>query len=248
MDERRRVEQARSFGSVADVYDRARPTYPDAAVHWMLGEPPRRVLDLGAGTGALTRPLLTAGHVVLAIDPSISMLTHLRRRANSDRVAAVAGAAEQLPLRADAVDAVTVAAAYHWFDEDLAVPELARVLRPGGVLAMTWNVRDESVPWVRRLSTVIGHQSELPDPSGTLGLSGRFGPVEWQRFRLYQPVDRAGLIDLVRSRSYVTVLGDAERERLLGRVGTLYDEERGDALGLQMPYVTHCLRALRLDR
>lgn len=248
MDERRRVEQARSFGGVADAYDRGRPTYPDEAVRWMLGGTPCRVLDLAAGTGALTRPLLAAGHVVLAADPLTTMLTHLRRRSLGPAVAVVAASAEQIPLRDAAVDAVTVAAAYHWFDEDLAVPELARVLRPGGVLAMVWNVRDESIPWVRRLSQIIGHEAELPDPSGSLGLSGWFGPVQWGRFRLYQPVDRTGLLDLVRSRSYVAVLGDADRDNVLARVGALYDEQRGDALGLQMPYVTHCVRASRLGR
>lgn len=245
MDERER-EQARSFDTVAEAYDRGRPEFPEQAARWMTGERPGRVLDLAAGTGALTRPLLAAGNVVLAADPSTSMLVHLRRRSAGAAFAVVAGAAERLPLRDGIVDAVTVGQAYHWFDTDRAVPELARVLRPGGLLAMGWNMRDESVPWVRALSQIVGSESVVPDPSGTLGLSGFFGPVEWRRFRLYQPLDRARLLDLIRSRSYVAVLGERERDELLGRVGELYDQRRGDALGLQMPYVTHCLRATRL--
>ncbi len=233
---------------MADAYDRARPSYPAGAVSWMIGTTPRRVLDLGAGTGALTRVLVAAGHAVLAADPLPEMLAHLRRRspAEAGAVRVVAGAAERLPLRDQVVDAVTVAAAYHWFGEDRAVPELARVLRPGGTLAMAWNVRDETVPWVRRLSAAIGHSAERPDPSATLGLSGLFGPVEWRTFRLYQPVDKARLLDLVRSRSYVAVLDQAERADVLDRVAELYEHQRGDALGLQLPYVTHCLRAARL--
>ncbi len=242
------MQQARVFGSVADAYDRGRPGYPEEAVRWMVGDTARRVLDLAAGTGALTRPLLAAGHVVLAADPLPAMLAHLVRRSGTATLAAVAATAEQLPLRVAAVDAVTIGAAYHWFDPDLAVPELARVLRPGGVLAMVWNVRDESVPWVRRLSEIIGHDAELPDPSGTLGLSGAFGPVEWQRYRMYQPLDRSRLLDLVASRSYVAVLDPTERDQVLARVGELYDQRRGDAIGLQMPYVTHCLRTTRLPR
>lgn len=246
MEERQRIEHGRSFAAVADAYDRARPTYPDGAVRFMVGETPCRVLDLGAGTGALTRPLLAAGHAVLAADPLPSMLAHLKRRSASPALRVVAGAAERLPLRQGAVDAVTIGQAFHWFDDERAVPELARVLRSGGVLSMVWNMRDESVPWVRRLGEIIGSESSVPDPSGTLGLSGSFGPVTWQRFRLYQPVDRNGLLDLVRSRSYIAVLDDAEREKVLSRVGELYDRSRGDTIGLQMPYVTSCVRADRL--
>ena len=246
MDERQRIEHGRSFAAVADAYDRARPTYPDGAVRFMVGETPCRVLDLGAGTGALTRPLLAAGHAVLAADPLPSMLAHLKRRSGSPALRVVAAAAERLPVRTAAVDAVTIGQAFHWFDQDRAVPELARVLRSGGVLSMVWNMRDESIPWVRRLGKIIGSEMSVPDPSGTLGLSGSFGPVTWQRFRMYQPVDRNGLLDLVRSRSYIAVLDDAEREDVLSRVGELYDQDRGDAMGLQMPYVTHCVRAERL--
>ena len=247
MDEERRIEHGRSFATVSDAYDRGRPTYPAEAVAWMVGPEPRVVLDVGAGTGALTRPLVAAGHTVIAVDPLLDMLGHLRRRSLGPEVAAVAGSAERLPVCDASVDTVTVAAAYHWFDEETAVPELARVLRPGGVLAMAWNVRDESVPWVRRMSRLIGHDADLPDPTGRLGLSGLFGPVEWAQFRLFQHVDKPRLLDLVRSRSYVAVLAPDERDQVLDRVAELYDKQRGDMIGLQLPYTTHCLRAVRLQ-
>ncbi|MBA2739289.1 MAG: methyltransferase domain-containing protein [Nocardioidaceae bacterium] len=247
MDDWQRIRQGRSFGAVAEAYDRARPSYPDGAVRFMVGGAPRRVLDLGAGTGALTRLLLAAGHVVVAVDPLLPMLRHLRQRSSSPRLQSLAGTAEQIPLRRAVVDSITIGQAFHWFDDERAVPELARVLRSGGVLSMVWNLRDESVPWVRRLGAIIGSDSALPDPSGRLGLDRQFGPVQWQRFRLYQSVNRGQLLDLVRSRSHIAVLDDADRRDVLARVGELYDEQRGDVLGLQLPYVTHCLRAVRIE-
>lgn len=245
MDDWQRIRQGRSFADVADAYDRARPSYPDDAITFLLGSEPRRVLDLGAGTGALTRPLLAAGHTVIAIDPLLAMLRHLQRRSSGPRLQVVAGSAECIPLRRGAVDAVAVGQAYHWFDDERAVPEMARVLEPGGTLSLVWNQRDESVPWVRRLGAMMGSDNSLPDPSGAVGLSGRFGPVQRRVFRLFQRLDRAGLVDLVSSRSHVAVLDADARETLLAQVGALYDAQRGDALGLQMPYVTHCLRAVR---
>lgn len=246
MDDWQRITHARSFAAVADTYDRARPSYPDGAVQFMVGSTSRTVVDLGAGTGALTRLLIAAGHAVIAIDPLLPMLSHLRRRSAGRRPAVLAGAAERIPLRRASVDAVTIGQAYHWFDPDRALPELARVIKAGGVLSMAWNMRDESVPWVRRLGTIVGGHTSMQDPSGALGLVGNFGPVQWQRFRLYQSVDRAGLIDLVRSRSHVAVLDKSDRDNVLNQVGELYDRQRGDVIGLQVPYVTHCLRAVRL--
>lgn len=246
MDDWQRITHARSFASVADTYDRARPTYPDGVVQFMVGSSSRTVMDLGAGTGALTRLLVAAGHTVIAVDPLLSMLSRQHRGSAGCQPAVLAGAAERIPLRDASIDAVTIGQAYHWFDPDRALPELARVIRAGGVLSMVWNTRDESVPWVRRLGTIIGGHTTVPDPSGALGLVGAFGPVQWQRFRLYQPVDRAGLIDLVRSRSHVAVLDEADRDDILQQVGELYDRQRGDVIGMQMPYVTRCLRAVRL--
>ena len=110
---------------------------------------------------------------------------------------------------------------------------------------MVWNLRDETVPWVRRLSRVIGAEPDPPDPRAVLGLSGLFAPVDTKRFRIWQRLDRRGLLDLVSSRSYVARLGADEREQMLAEVGELYDAYRGDQLGMQMPYETLCFRARR---
>ena len=123
---------AHSFGGVADAYERGRPTYPAEAVRWMLGEHPLTVLELGAGTGKLTRVLTDLGHDVQATDPDAAMLQILEKEVPGARTAQTS--AEDVPLGDASVDAVIAAQAFHWFDLDRALPEVARVLRPGGRL------------------------------------------------------------------------------------------------------------------
>ncbi len=144
---------ALSFGAVADAYDRARPSYPREAAAWLAGAERAQVLELGAGTGLLTEQLDGLGHRVLATDPLAPMLAHLVRRL--PRVPTAQSAAEHIPMRARSVDAVVAAQAFHWFDLPRALPEIARVLRPGGHLALVWNRRDDRIPWVKRLGTLI---------------------------------------------------------------------------------------------
>ena len=137
-----RETRAASFGAVAAAYDRARPAYPREAVAWLVGDAPRRVLDLAAGTGKLTRQLAAAGHDVVAVELAEEMLAHLR--AGVPAAEALVGTAEAIPLADASVDAVTVAQAFHWFDPPLALREIALVLRPGGALVLGLNTRDES--------------------------------------------------------------------------------------------------------
>src|SRR6266516_2596897 len=151
-----------SFGAAADLYDRIRPSYPPEAVRWLLGDEPRRVVDLGAGTGIFSRVLASLGHEVLAIEPDEGMRAKLA--STSPGVTALPGSAESIPLADESVDAVVAAQAYHWFDHDAAHAEIARVLRPGGVFGPVWNVRDESVDWVAELT----RQASLDDGSGSV--------------------------------------------------------------------------------
>jgi SAM-dependent methyltransferase len=240
-DERR--GRAESFAAVADAYERGRPEYPAEALHWLTGEPPLDVVDVGAGTGKLTRGLLRLGHRVTAVEPLPQMLERLRR-AVPDAVA-VAGTAESLPLAAGSADVVTVAQAFHWFEHERALPELARVLRAGGRLALVWNTRDDSDPWVARLSATIGSETvESRDATEPLDASGLFGGVERTTFPFSQRLDRATLRDLVLSRSYCAAKPAAEREPVLAAVDLLFDEHaEGDVIDL--PYVTQCFRAER---
>ena len=141
---------ATAFSDVADAYERGRPTYPDDAVRWLVGEEPRDVVDLGAGTGKLTRSLVALGHRVTAVEPLDEMRSQLVGALPG--VQALAGSAESIPLPAASADAVTCAQAFHWFDHAVALPEIARVLRPHGQLALVWNSRDDRDPWMARLS------------------------------------------------------------------------------------------------
>jgi ubiquinone/menaquinone biosynthesis C-methylase UbiE len=229
------------FGEVADAYERSRPGYPSQAITWMVGPDPRRVLDLGAGTGKLTRALVAAGHDVVAVDPSAPMLDMLRR--NLPAVDARKGSAEVLPVADADVDVVVVAQAFHWFDQDRALTEIARVLRPGGRLGMVWNLRDETVPWVAELSRVIGSKDAFPEDvvGGRFTASARVGFVEAARFSHSQRVDREELLALVRSRSYVAERPVQQREEILGEVDRLFTRHAGDG-SLLLPYVTQCYR------
>ena len=130
-------ERRTSFGSVAADYAALRPSYPPDVVTFLLGDRPRRVLDLGAGTGLLTGVLLTAGHEVVAVDPAGQMLAELRAR--YPQVTAHVGDAEAVPLPDGSVDAVVAGQAAHWFDPEPAAVQLRRVLRPGGVVGLVWN-------------------------------------------------------------------------------------------------------------
>ena len=167
-DERQRLFEARrlSFGAEADLYERARPSYPPEAAGWMLGENPLRVVDLGAGTGKFTRVVAALGHQVIAVEPDPGMRARLAER--SPGVAVLAGSAEAIPLEDGSVDAVVAAQSFHWFDSAEARAEIARVLRPGGVFAPIWNVRDDSVPWVAELGRrVLEGDRERGRPCGS---------------------------------------------------------------------------------
>jgi len=238
-----RAERAASFARVADAYERARPGYPADAVLWLAGETPCDVVDLGAGTGKLTRSLAALGHHVVAVEPLAKMLDQLR--AAVPGVTGVVGSAESMPLPEASVDVVACAQAFHWFDQEPAVVEIARVLRPGGRIALVWNVRDERVPWVSELSdAMVGRTGVDRGAAGPIERSGLFGEVERARFEHTQDVDREALRELVLSRSYCAVLPEDERAPILGRVDRLFDEHARDGL-LTLPYVVECFRAVR---
>ncbi|NUS51832.1 MAG: class I SAM-dependent methyltransferase, partial [Nocardioidaceae bacterium] len=200
------------------------------------------VLEVGAGTGKLTERIVQRGHRVLATDPLDAMLRHLVR--SLPGTPAARAAAEHLPVRTRSVDVVVGAQAFHWFDHDLALPEIARVLRPGGHLSLVWNLRDERIPWVKRLGALIGTQEQQDDPTYAVLGSGLFGFVETATFRHWQPLDLDRLHDLVLSRSNVAVMSDPERDRVLRQVDSLYEEYGRGADGMLLPYVTHCYKAV----
>ena len=232
-----------AFAEVAGAYERGRPGYPGEAVRWLAGGEPLDVLDLGAGTGKLTRALVALGHRVTAVEPLDKMRAQLQ--AVLPDVTALTGNAEAIPVPDESADVVMSAQAFHWFDHGAALPEIARVLRPGGRLGLVWNSRDDRDPWMARLSEIIGNETvEAADVYAPIDESRLFGPVETAAFSFEQALDRETLLDLILSRSYCAKLPPAEREPILGAVGRLYDETAGRD-GVRLAYVTECFRARR---
>lgn len=239
MDDHQRA--ARSFGAVAEAYDRGRPSYPREAVAWLTSDQPLTVLELGAGTGKLTEQLVALGHDVHATEPDPAMLAILRERLPAVR--ASEGTAEEIAGADSMYDVVIGGQCFHWFDHDRALPEIARVLKPGGRIALVWNIRDERIPWVRRLGRIIGTQEQDIDPGETLTRSLKFLYVETQSFKHWQQIDRDSIQDLVLSRSNIAVLDEESRAVKLEELLAFYDDYGRGMDGMQLPYVTQCFRA-----
>lgn len=242
-------ERATSFGAEAHNYELGRPEYPFEAVAWMLEQLPdgaRRIADVGAGTGKLTRVLATAPDAeVVAIDPDSVMLATLRER--SPGVPTFAGTAEQLPLPDASVDAVVLGQAWHWVDPIAASAEIGRVVRPGGVLGLIWNIRDEREEWVRRL-TAIMHSSPAENmvngPTGPQ-VAEPFGALEERRWEWNRPMNRMELHQMAFSRSYVITASAEERAQITREMDAFFDElGLGDGT-IDLPYVTTAFRAVR---
>jgi SAM-dependent methyltransferase len=230
-----------SFGTEAELYDRARPTYPPEAAKWMLGETPVRVVDLGAGTGKFSRVLASLGHEVVAVEPDPRMRERLV--ANGFGIEVAGGSAEAIPLPDGAVDAVTAAQSFHWFDSDEARAEIVRVLRPGGVFAPIWNVRDDSTPWVAELSrAVLEGGTGSGDHASVVDFGPLFEPGERAEFRHADEHTEASFLELVRSRSKYLIADASERERIesVVRAVTARLPET-----FELPYVTVAYRAMR---
>lgn len=245
------TNRARSFGAVAADYAHHRPGYPDDAVAWALAPAPGpAVLDLGAGTGKLTAALARRpGLVITAVDPDATMLAQLRARLPD--LDARVGSAELIPLPDASVDAVVAGQAWHWFDGERAMAEVARVLRPGGVLAALWNHDDETVDWVAGYHAVL--DADRPVPGVPLGgghmhdypAHPAFVPAEREVFRHGQRVTVEGLLEVLRTHSWALVSPPAEREAALGRVRD-YLGTRSELSGeFTLPLTTTVLRTLR---
>lgn len=242
-----KLEHARSFGGVADVYEASRPDYPADAVTWLVRDDQRHVVDVGAGTGKLTRALVADGREVVAVDPSPEMLSVLR--SSVPGVETLIGTGERMPLPDESVDAVTFAQAWHWVEPPAASAEAGRVLKPGGTLGLIWNFRDERVDWVRELGVAMhadGDQyTEGMDENPRV--FAPFGEPERAKFEWSQPFTREGLLDLVRSRSYFAVMGPEQQSETIAAVGQLIDTHP-QTVGLEtieLPYVTLAFRYVR---
>ena len=207
---------------------------------WLVGEGRLRVLDLGAGTGKLSRALVALGHDVVAVEPSAEMLAQLRRVLPD--VEAIEGSAEQIPLAAGSVDFVVAGQAFHWFEPTAALPEISRVLRPGGSLGAIWNLLDETSLLVSELYALLPPFGGSGEPIDALVESTLFGAVEEETFGFTRLFSRDELVDGVATQSSVATLPPDERARTLESVGRFYDEAAGPD-GLALPYLTSAYRA-----
>jgi SAM-dependent methyltransferase len=243
-------EMSTSCGSAAGTYEAGRPDYPIQAVDWMLqpvsgGQRSVRVADVGAGTGKLTRAAVELGTEVVAIDPDAQMLAVLRE--NVHGVPTFVGSAESLPVPDASVDAVLLGQAWHWVDPARASSEIGRVVRSGGILGLIWNIRDDSVPWVARLTEIMhGSHAEQMLAAGDPSVAEPFGALEAERWRWSRAMTRESLLAMARSRSYIITATPDDRSRIEAGLFELFDDIGAvDDTVIELPYVTRAYRAVR---
>lgn len=214
---------AGGFSSAAATYARIRPSYARPAIGIIkeMCPPDGLVVDLAAGTGILTGQLTRAGLRTLAVEPLGAMATQLGL--GLPTVPVVLGVAEALPVASGAVDVLTVGQAFHWFDPGPALAEAARVLRGDGVLALVWNARDAATPWVDELTRLVEERTggrpyedhrERPWAE-VVSAAGGFTDLEERRFPNPVPTTVEGVIDRLRSTSFVAALGERSRDSVL---------------------------------
>ena len=217
------------FERVVTDYERGRPGFPDRAITFLderlsLG-PGRTLLELGAGTGKLTRLLIPSGGRIIAVEPLAAMREALSR--NLPDVQILDAVAEDLPLEDGSVDAAVAAQAFHWFDAERALVELARVLEPAAPIALVWNVRDESVPWIRELTELIEpYRGDTPSHrslrwKAAFDASDLFHAPELTAFPYVHDTTREGIVARVRSISFIATLAPDERERVAAAIGRI---------------------------
>lgn len=241
-----RARRARSFGAQASAYAKHRPDYPLPALRWGLPEQAAHVLDLGAGTGKLTEGLLALGLRVTAVEPDPAMRAELIRR--YPEVPALDGTAERIPLGDGEVDAVLAGQAFHWFDLDPALTEIARVTRPGGTVVALWNHDDESVPWVAKFGelartgvsrTWVSQRAKLPEHAD-------FEPFQREQFPHAHRRTARTLVDTVATHSHMLVASEDERAAALARMHQFLTQNPETANGeFDLPIITTVLRAAR---
>ncbi|WP_437924366.1 class I SAM-dependent methyltransferase [Sorangium sp. So ce291] len=220
---------AQGYATAADAYEKGRPDYPRAAIELLLDslriDAASTVLDLGAGTGKLTRLLAPTGARLLALEPVEGMRRKLGQMVPS--AALLDGVAEAIPLPDTSVDAAVAAQSFHWFHGDLALAEIHRVLRPRRRLALLFNLRDERVDWVARISHILDRHGR-DAPVHRIGAWRRpftdsrlFAPLGEHEFTHVQELDLDGLLERVASISYISVLPLHERYSVLNEIRDL---------------------------
>ncbi len=251
MPEHHRIHATAAVGfqAACDVYERARPDYPVAAVEFMIAalgiDSTATVVELGAGTGKFTRMLasMTAAPVI-AVEPIENM--RCRLHALLPAVSVLDGTAEAIPLEAATADVVVAAQAFHWFDGPRALAEIARVLKPAGRIGLIWNIRDESVGWVARMTDIVDRHGLAIPQYKSMGWkrafdeSAVFSEPTARSFRHSQTVDLQMLLDRVASISFIAALPQSDRQAVLDEVARLVRShpQTRDLTHLTLPYRT----------
>jgi ubiquinone/menaquinone biosynthesis C-methylase UbiE len=240
----------RAFGTRADDYERHRPEWPDEAVERALqgagARPAATVVDLAAGTGKLTRALVPRAARVIAVEPSADMRRQLAERVPEAEI--LEGTAESIPLGDASVDAVVVGEAFHWFCTREAVEEIARVVRPGGGLALLWNAHDfGGDPWVRAMGELLDARRApgvTPINRKHTGLwktvfeGSSFEPLQLFQMRHEQRTDVDGLVAHIATWSFVGALEDEPRAALVRDLAELLRREHPSPRDVAIPYRT----------
>jgi SAM-dependent methyltransferase len=245
------VPRRLTFGAYADAYERARPAWPEAAARWLVPEGAALVVELGAGTGKLTRAVAALGTRVVAVEPDPRMLTVLRGLG----LEGVEGSAEGIPFDDGVADAVVAGSSLHWFELELALPEIHRVLRPGGRFGFGWNHRDDRHPAIAGMGEAVyeaqartlGPRWRNRDWAAELTAAGLFRDVEQVLFEHVHELPREALADHLMSYSGVAALSEDERRPVFSKVAALLDSDgsvSGDGL-LRLPFVVTAYRAMR---
>ena len=245
------VPRRLTFGAHADEYERARPEWPEAAARWLVPKGADLVVELGAGTGKLTRAVAALGVRVVAVEPDRRMLAVLRGLG----LEGVEGSAEAIPFADGVADAVVAGSSLHWFELELALPEIARVLRPDGRFGFGWNHRDDRHPAIARMTEAVyaaqaprrGPRWRSRDWPAELTASGLFRDVEHELFEHVHELPREALRDHLLSYSGVAALAEDERRRVLAGVAAALDSDDSVSSGgrLRLPFVVTAYRATR---
>jgi SAM-dependent methyltransferase len=241
-----RATRSRSFETAAAAYERHRPDYPEAALRWaadrLVLDPGARVVDVGAGTGKLTRGLVALGFEVVAVEPGGAMLDQLRVAV--PEAEAFEASAESIPLPDTSVDAVFAGQAFHWFDPEPALRELHRITRPGGGLALLWNWWDERDALQRELGTLVGYGGHQPYRDDELPNGPWFRELGRTVVEATQESSPESLVAYLATTSMFLTMAADDRDQRLAEVQAIA-ARRGDRFPL--PRLTYVFVFRRID-